>query len=74
VVQDSGDFSKQCSDVLGALRDINVQQLLDGQREALLVCHHGDIIETVKVWQGLHIGLVFDQLLGTAVQQTDVGI
>jgi hypothetical protein len=74
VVQDTGDFSEERTDVLGALWDIDVQQLLDGQREALLVCHHGNIIETVKVRQGLHIGLVFDQLLGTAVQQTDVGI
>lgn len=74
MVQDTGDFAKEGSDVLGAVGDLNVQKLLDSKSKALLVCHHGDIVQTVEVWQGLEIGLVLDQLFGSSVQQTDVRI
>lgn len=74
VVQNACHLTEQCADVLGSLGDLNVQQLLNSQGEALLVGHHGDVIQSVEVWQGLHVGLVFDQLLGTTVKQTDVGI
>lgn len=74
MVQDTSDFAKEGSDVLGTIGDLNVQQLLDSKSKALLVCHHGDIVQTVKVWQSLEIGLVLDQLFGSSVEQTDVGI
>lgn len=74
MVQDTGNFAKEGSDVLGTVGDLNVQKLLDSKSKALLVCHHGDIVQTVKVWQSLEIGLVLDQLFGSSVQQTDVRI
>lgn len=74
VVKDTGDFSKHRPDPLGSFRKLNVQQLLDSQRETLLVRHHRHIVQPVKVRQGLHIGLVLNQLLGTTVQQSNVGI
>lgn len=74
MVQDPGNLAKQGSDPLCSLGDLNVQQLLDGQGVDLLVGHHGHIVETVKVWQGLQVRLVLDQLLGATVQQTDVGV
>ena len=40
----------------------------------MLLSHHRDIVETVEIGQRLEIGLVLDQLLGTAVQQPDMGI
>lgn len=74
MVQDTGDFAKEGSDVLGTVGDLNVQKLLDSKSKALLVCHHGDIVQTVEVWQSLEIGLVLDQLFGSSVQQADVRI
>lgn len=74
MVQDAGNFTKQSADVLGSFGNLNVEKLLDSEGEALLVCHHGNVVEAVKVGQGLEIRLVLDELLGTAVQQTDVGV
>lgn len=74
MVQDARDLAKQGPDPLGSLGDLDVQELLDGEGEALLVGHHGDVVEAVEVGQGLQIGLVLDQLLGAAVQEADVGI
>ena len=69
MVQDPRDLAEQRADPLGALGDLDVEQLLDGEREALLVGHHGDVVEAVEVGQGLQVRLVLDQLLGAAVQQ-----
>ena len=74
VVQDTGHLAEHGADVLGALGDVDVEQLLDGEGEDLLVGHHGAVIEAVEVGQGLQVGLIFDQLLGAAVQQADVGV
>ena len=74
MVQDTGDLAKQSADPLGTLGNLNVQQLLNSQGEALLVGHHGNIVQTIKVGQCLQVCLVLDQLLGTTVQQTNMGI
>ena len=41
------------SDVLGPQWHVYVEELLDGERKALLVDHHGHIIQAVKVGQRL---------------------
>ena len=41
------------SDVLGPQWDIDVKELLDGEREALLVDHHGHVVQSVEVGQRL---------------------
>lgn len=74
MVEDAGQFAEQGADVLGAVGDLDVEQLLDSKGKALLVGHHGDVVETVKVRESLQIRLVFDELLGTTVQQADVGV
>jgi hypothetical protein len=74
MVENTGDLAKQGSDELGSLRNLNIEKLLNSEGEALLVGHHGDIVESIKVRQSLEICLVLDQLLGTSVQQTDVRI
>jgi len=74
MVQDAGDFTEQGTDVLGANWNVDVKQLLDSQREALLVGHHRDIVESVKVWQGLEVCPVLDELLCASVQQSNVGV
>ena len=74
MVQNTGNLAKQGANPLGTVGNLNVQQLLDGQGKALLVCHHGDVIQTVEVGKGLQIGLVFDELLCTTVEETDVRV
>jgi hypothetical protein len=74
VIQNTSDFAKQGTNPLGTFGDLNVEKLLHSQGEALLVRHHRDIIQTVKVGQGLHIRLVLDQFLSSTVQETDMGI
>uniref|UniRef100_A0A8W7PRP2 Uncharacterized protein n=1 Tax=Anopheles coluzzii TaxID=1518534 RepID=A0A8W7PRP2_ANOCL len=74
VVQDARDLREQHADVLGPQRDVDVEQLLDRERVALLVAHHRHVVEPVEVRQRLRVRLVLDQLLGAAVQQPDVRI
>tara|TARA_R110002003_G_scaffold126_42_gene11790 strand:+ start:986 stop:1555 length:570 start_codon:yes stop_codon:yes gene_type:complete len=74
MVQDPSDFTKQGTDVLGALRDLNVQQFLHSERETLLIGHHRNVVQTVKVWQRLQICPVLDELLCASVQQSNVRI
>jgi hypothetical protein len=74
MVQDTRNLAEQSADPLGSLGNFDVKQLLNSQREALLIRHHRDIVKTIEVGQSLHVGLVLDQLLGTTVQQTDMGI
>ena len=74
MVQHAGDLAKHSPDPLGALGNIDVEQLFDGEREALLIGHHADVVEAVEVGQGLQVRLVLDELLGAAVQQPHVRI
>eukprot|EP00053_Salpingoeca_punica_P008372 m.75267 g.75267 ORF g.75267 m.75267 type:complete len:437 (+) comp14572_c0_seq1:246-1556(+) len=74
VVEQAGDLGEESADVLGAERDLDVEQFLHGERVGLLVGHHGDVVQTVKVGQRLEVGLVLDQLLRAAVQKSDVRI
>merc|ERR550534_2937446 len=74
VVQDPGHLPKQDADVLCPQRNINIQKLLHCQAVALLIAHHAHIVQTVKVRQSLHVGLVFNQLLCASVQQPDVRV
>ena len=74
MVENAGNLSKQSSDILGSIGNLNVQKLFNSKSKALLVRHHRNVVQSIKVRQGLEIGLVLDQLLGTSVQQTDMGI
>lgn len=74
MVKDTGDLSEESSDPLCTLWNLNVEKLLNSKREALLVGHHGDVIQTIKVWQCLQVCLVLNQLLSSSVQQSDVWI
>lgn len=74
MVKNSSNLSKQCPDPLGSLGELDVQQLLYSQGKALFICHHGDVVQSVEVRQGLHVGLVLDQLLRTTVQQSNMRI
>lgn len=74
VVQNAGDLSKHCADPLGSLGNLDVEQLLDSKREALLIRHHRHVVQSVKVGQRLEVGLVLDQLFRATVEQADMGV
>ena len=74
MVEDSGNLAEHCSDPLGTLGHLDIEQLLNSERVDLLVGHHRNVVQTIKVWQGLEVGLVLDQLLSTTMEQTDVGV
>ncbi|WPK23943.1 hypothetical protein PUMCH_001193 [Australozyma saopauloensis] len=74
VVQHTGDLTKQGTDILGSQRNLNIKKLLHSKREHQLVGHHGDVVQTVKVGQSLHVCLGFNQFLGTTMKQTNVRV
>ena len=65
---------KEHSDVLRAQRYLDPHQLFNGERVGVLLRHHRDVVEAIKIWQRLHVRLVLDQLLGAAVEKADVWI
>merc|ERR1712179_250220 len=74
VVEDPGELPEEHPDVLGPDGHIDVEQLLHGERVGLLVAHHGDVVQPIKVRESLQVGLVLDKLLSASVQQTNVGV
>lgn len=74
MVQNSSNLSKQGTNVLGTVGDLNVEKLLNGEGKTLLVGHHRNVVQSIEVGESLKIGLVLDQLLGTSVEQTDVRV
>src|SRR5690606_19628715 len=74
VVQNARDLVEHHPDILGAQRDLDTQQLLDGHDIGVLIAHHRHVVETIHVWQRLQIGAMFGQLLGGAVQQPDMWV
>src|SRR5690606_8200875 len=74
VVEDAGNFAEENTDILCTLRHLALQQLFGCEHEGMLLTHRRDIIETVEIGHRLHIGLVFDQLLGAAMEEADMRI
>ena len=74
VIQYPGDLVEHHPDVLGPRRRFDPQQLLDRQDIAVLVGHHGYIVQTVHVTDALVVGLGLRQFLGGAMKQPDVGV
>ena len=74
MIEDARDLGEQNADIFGARRRLDPEQFLDGEREGVLLAHRRDVIEPVEIGDGLEIGLVFDELLGAAVQEADMRI
>ena len=53
MVSDPREFREHGADVLGSLWDVDVEELLDGETEALLVHHHRHVVETIEIREGL---------------------
>jgi len=74
VIQDARDLIEHDADVLRAFRRLDAEQALDREYIGVLVAHHGHVVEPVHVADRLVEGLRLRQLLGAAMQQTDVWI
>ena len=64
----------QHADVLRPLRRLDVEELLDRQREGEVVGGRAEIVEPVGQREDLGVGEALGQLLGAAVEIADVGI
>ena len=67
VIENARDLVKHDADVLRTQRHLYADQLLDRHYVRVLISHHGHVIETVHVGNGLDKRLVFRELLGGAV-------
>ena len=67
-------IGEQHANVLTALGRRDPQELLDGEREGMLLVHRRHVVQPVEVRDRLQVGLVLDQLLGAAVKQPDMRI
>ncbi len=74
MIEDTGHFIEHGADVLAPLRHLYAEQLFGGQAVGVLVAHHGHVVETVHIRNGLHPGARLGQLLGSAVQEADMRI
>ena len=74
MVEEPADLAIEHADELAAARHGDAQELLDGEREGVLLVHRRDIVEPVEIGHRLEIGLVLDQLLGAAMEQADMRI
>ena len=68
------DLAIEHADELPAARHLDAEQPLRRKAEGMLLVHRRDIVEPVEIGHRLQVGLVFDQLLGAAMQQPDMRI
>ena len=71
MIEDARNLQEEHAHHLRTPRHANVEQLLDGKRVAVLRGHHGDIVQAIHV-ESLLVVLVLNQLLRSAVQQSNV--
>src|SRR6516225_5440786 len=72
--QETADLAVENADQLAATRYLDAEQLFGRKTKRVLLVHRGDIVEPVEIRNRLQIGLLLDQLLGTAMQETDMWI
>ena len=72
--QDAADLAIQNPDQLPPARHRDAEQFFRGQAERVFLVHRRDIVEPVEIRDRLQIGLVLDQLFGSAMEQPDMRI
>ncbi len=72
--QQPADLAIEHADQLAAARHLDAEQFFGGEAERVLLVHRRDIVEPVEIRDRLQVGLVLDQLLGAAMQKTDMRI
>jgi hypothetical protein len=68
------DFAIKDADELCSARKRDAQELFRRQAERMLLVHRRYVVEAVEIRDRLQISLVLNQLLGTAMKQTDMRI
>lgn len=74
VIEDARYFGEHHADILGADRYINSGKFFYRQAIRLLVDHHGNVVQTVHIGQGLQIGFGFSQFFGASVRKADMRV
>ena len=74
VVEDAADLVVEHADEAGTTRDLDIGQLLGGEDEGMLLVHGRDVVQAVEIGHRLEVGLVLDELLRAAMQQSDVRV
>src|SRR5688572_11851742 len=74
MVQYPRNLVEHHANVLGAHRHLHAEQSLDRQHISVLVAHHRHVIEPVHIGERLDERLVLGELLGGAMQKTDMRI
>ena len=74
VVEQTGELREQDPDILGAQRHLDAEQPFHGEGERVLLIHRRDVVQPVKIRDGLQIGLVLDQLLRSPMEKADMGV
>ena len=72
--QDAADLAVEHADQLRPPRHLDAEQLFRGETECVFLIHRRDIVEPVEIRDRLQIGLGLDQLLGAAMQKSDMRI
>src|SRR5690242_16746505 len=72
--EQAADLAIEHADELRAARDLQAKELLRRKAERMLLIHRRDVIEPVEIRDRLQIGLLLDQLLGAAMQETDMWV
>ena len=60
------------SDIFRPWRYGNSEKLFNSERKRLLIYHHGNIVETIEIWQRLSVCFVFAQLFRRTMKKSDV--
>ena len=68
------DLAIEHADELAPLRHLKLQQLFRSKAESMFLIHGRDVVEPVDIADRLQVGLVLDELLGTAMEQPDVRV
>lgn len=74
MVEHTRDLTEHCSDPLRTFRDIDVEQLLNSKRVALLVGHNGDVIETIEVRKSLIATMSYHSHNNGEIPYLEVGL
>ena len=74
MVRDARNLVEHDTDVLGTNRCCNTQKLLHREHVAVLVAHHGYVIEPVHVTDAMVVRLALGELFRCTMQESDVRV
>jgi hypothetical protein len=69
MADDALDLRDDGTEVFRSIRDLEIQEFLDGAAIGEVVVHRADIVEPVCMGNKLMIGAIFSQLFDAAVEE-----